>query len=59
VFRSFERFLRPGAVIEVFVTKAGSLGKYTRLRVRRGKVPERVDLCLDAAGVKPISCPAS
>jgi hypothetical protein len=58
VFRSFERFLRPGAVIEVFVTKAGLLGKYTRLRVRRGKVPERVDLCLDAAGVKPISCPA-
>jgi len=57
VFRSFERFLRPGAVIEVFVTKAGSLGKYTRLRVRRGKVPERVDLCLDAAGVKPIACP--
>ena len=59
VFRSFERFLRPGAVIEVFVTKAGSLGKYTRIRVRRGKVPERVDLCLDAAGVKPIACPAS
>lgn len=58
VFRSFERFLRPGAVIEVFVTKAGLLGKYTRLRVRRGKVPERVDLCLDAAGVKPIACPA-
>jgi hypothetical protein len=58
VFRSFDRFLRPGAVIEVFVTKAGSLGKYTRLRVRRGKVPERVDLCLDAGGVKPIACPA-
>ncbi len=59
VFRSFERFLRPGTVVEVFVTKPGTLGKYTRLRVRRGRVPERVDLCLDAAGVKPIVCPAA
>lgn len=58
VFRSFERFLRPGAVIEVFVTKPGALGKYTRIRVRRGRVPERVDLCLNAAGVTPIACPA-
>ncbi len=58
VFRSFDRFLRPGAVIEVFVTKAGALGKYTRLRVRRGRVPERVDLCLDATGVTPIACPS-
>ncbi len=58
VFRSFERFLRPGAVVEVLVTKPGTLGKYMRLRVRRGRVPERVDLCLDAAGVKPMACPA-
>lgn len=59
VFHSFERFLRPGAVVEVFVTKPGTLGKYTRLRVRRGRVPERVDLCLDAAGATPIACPAA
>jgi hypothetical protein len=57
VFRSFEHFLRAGAVIEVFVTKPGTLGKYTRLRVRRGRLPERVDLCLDAAGSTPIACP--
>jgi hypothetical protein len=44
-------------VIEVFVTKPGTLGKYTRLRVRRGRLPERVDLCLDAAGSTPIACP--
>jgi hypothetical protein len=59
VFRSFERFLRPGAVLEIFITKPGTLGKYTRLRVRRGQVPERIDLCLDAGGVKPIACPAA
>jgi hypothetical protein len=58
VFRSFEHFLRAGAVIEVLISKDGEIGKYTRLRVRRGKVPERVDLCLDAGGVKPIACPA-
>jgi hypothetical protein len=59
VFRSFERVLRAGAVVEVFVTKPGELGKYTRLRVRRNKLPERVDECLDAAGVRPIACPAA
>ena len=59
VFRSFERYLPAGSVIEVLVTKAGSRGKFTRLRVRRGKLPERVDLCLDATGVRPIACPAA
>ena len=58
VFGRFERYLRAGAVVEVLVSKAGVIGKYTRLRVRRGKLPERVDLCLDAAGVRPIACPA-
>lgn len=57
-FRSFQRFLRAGAVVEVLVSKPGEIGKYTRLRVRRGRLPERTDLCLDAAGVKPIACPA-
>jgi hypothetical protein len=59
VFGRFERYLRAGAVVEVLVSKSGLIGKWTRLRVRRGKLPERVDLCLDAAGVKPIACPAS
>jgi hypothetical protein len=58
VFGRFQRYLRAGAVVEVLVSKAGLIGKYTRLRVRRGKLPERVDLCLDAAGVRPIACPA-
>jgi hypothetical protein len=58
VFGSFEHFLRAGAVIEVLISKGGEIGKYTRLRVRRGKLPERIDLCLDATGVKPIACPA-
>ncbi len=58
VFRSFERYLHAGAAIEVLVSKAGLIGKYTRLRVRRGRLPERVDQCLAAGGVLPLQCPA-
>jgi hypothetical protein len=57
--RRFERSLRPGAVLEIRVTKSGQIGKFTRFRVRRHKLPTRVDSCLGAAGVKPIVCPSS
>jgi hypothetical protein len=58
-FPAFERFLHTGAVIEVFVSKAGVVGKYTRLRVRRGKLPERVDRCLPLSSLNPLQCPAA
>ncbi len=58
-FPAFERFLHTGAVIEVFVSKAGVVGKYTRLRVRRGKLPERVDSCLALGGLNLLQCPAA
>jgi len=58
-FRSFERYLRAGAVVEVLITKPGTIGKYTRLRIRRGRLPERLDECLDASGARPIACPPS
>ncbi|HEX9481588.1 MAG TPA: hypothetical protein VF927_05770, partial [Solirubrobacteraceae bacterium] len=57
-FPAFERFLHTGAVIEVFVSKAGVVGKYTRLRVRRGKLPERVDSCLALGSLNLLQCPA-
>jgi len=57
-FPSFERYLHVGAVIEVLVWKAGEIGKYTRLRVRRGKLPERLDECLALSGLTPLTCPA-
>ncbi len=59
VFGRFERSLRAGAVLEIRVSKPGQIGKYTRFRVRRGKLPERVDTCLSPAGIKPIVCPSS
>jgi hypothetical protein len=58
-FREFERVLRFGVTLEVLVAKPGEIGKYTRFAIRRGKLPERADKCLDTAGVKPMGCPLS
>jgi len=58
-FRSFQRFLPAGTVLEVRVTKAGKIGAYTRLAIRRHKLPSRLDDCLDQLGVSPIACPSS
>lgn len=58
-FRAFERFLRGGVTLEILVSKPGRIGEYTQFAIRRGKLPERVDMCLDPAGVKPLVCPTS
>ena len=58
-FRTFERALRFGVILEIRVSLPGEIGKYTRLSIGRGKLPQRLDTCLDPAGVKPIACPAS
>jgi hypothetical protein len=58
-FSKFERRLPPGVKLVVLVYKAGEIGKYTRFVVRRGKLPKRVDTCLDPAGAKPIACPST
>jgi hypothetical protein len=58
-FRSFQRFLPAGTVLEVRVTKAGKIGAYTRLAIRRHMLPSRIDDCLDVQGINPIACPSS
>jgi hypothetical protein len=45
-FKSFERFLRSGIVLEVRVTKAGQIGKITRIKIHAGHAPSRADKCL-------------
>jgi PKD repeat protein len=55
--RSLERRLRRGAVIEVFVTSPGRIGKYTRFTIRSNAAPARRDLCLQPGKSKPVSCP--
>lgn len=58
-FRAFERTLPFGVSLEILVSLPGEVGKYTRFSLRRGKLPQRLDTCLDPAGVKPIACPSS
>ena len=53
------RRLRAGAVIEVFVTREGTIGKYTSLRVRRLRPPERTDGCTAPGAVRAQACPAA
>jgi hypothetical protein len=57
--RRLERLLRPGVRIEVFVTKANVIGKYTRFRIRRGKPPARVDRCVRPGSSRPVRCPTT
>jgi hypothetical protein len=54
--RSFERRLRAGTVLRIFVTKAGFVGKYTRFTIRRGKAPQRTDAC-SRPDITSLICP--
>ena len=58
-FRRFERSLPSGVTLEILVSEPGEIGKYTRFMVRRGKLPKRVDMCLEPASRKPLVCPSS
>ncbi|TMK97017.1 MAG: PKD domain-containing protein [Actinobacteria bacterium] len=58
-FRRFERFLPAGLSLEVRVSKAGQIGKDTRVLIRHGKAPRRVDSCLSPVGNAVISCPST
>ena len=50
------RQLRPGAVVQITVSKPGAIGKYMRLRIRRGRSPSRVDRCLAPGSDRPVRC---
>jgi PKD repeat protein len=50
------RMLRSGVLIKIFVTKAGTIGKYTSIKIRGGKSPKRVDRCLLPGSTKPTKC---
>jgi hypothetical protein len=55
-FKTYERFLRAGVRLEVFVTKKGKVGDYTRWTIRRNRAPLRVDRCVSGATLKRVSC---
>ena len=50
------RLLRSGLTIKIFVTKAGTIGKYTSIKIRGGKPPKRVDRCLMPGSTRPTQC---
>jgi PKD repeat protein len=45
-FRSFERFLRAGTRLEIFIVKPKTIGQYTRYTIRAGKGPAALTRCL-------------
>jgi hypothetical protein len=55
--RSLQRRYRPRATIEIRVTQPQKIGKYTRVRTRRGKAPLRIDRCLMPGSTRPVRCP--
>lgn len=56
---SLQRTYRPKATIEIRVTQARKIGKYTRFITRRGKAPLRIDRCLMPGKTKPVTCPTA
>lgn len=57
-FPHFQRALKAGAVLQIRVSKAGEIGKFTSFTIRRNKLPLRVDACLRPASSNPSPCPS-
>jgi hypothetical protein len=55
--RSMERRVAAGAVLQIYVTQAALIGKYTSFAIRRDEAPIRHDRCLMPGGTRPIHCP--
>ena len=57
--RALQRTYRPSATIEIRVTQPQKIGKYTRVKTRRGKAPLRIDRCLMPGKTRPVKCPTA
>ena len=57
-FKTFERKIRAGSSLQVFVVAKGRIGKYSSFKMRRAKGPLRVDRCLVPGKKKPRPCPS-
>ena len=53
-----EGFLPAGTVLQVFIRRPGTLGRYTRFTIRPGRPPRRIDLCLPPEPARPGDCPS-
>ena len=57
--RDLQRRFRAGTVIEISITAENTIGKFTRILIRKGKPPKRTDLCIRHGGRTPFRCPSS
>lgn len=48
--------LRPGATLEVRVTRPDTIGLYTRIAIRAPKKPQLTTRCLQPGSKKPVAC---
>ena len=55
--KSLEKGLRRGTVIVIVIRKGKTIGKYTRLRIREGAPPARIDSCIRPGARGPSACP--
>ena len=55
-FRRAQRRFRAGQVLEIRVTGRNRVGKFTRVRFRRGRAPRRSDSCLRPGTTRPSPC---
>jgi hypothetical protein len=55
--RSLERFHPADTRVEIRVTSAGLIGKYTRIIIRAKRPPTRRDRCLMPGSAAPVRCP--
>jgi hypothetical protein len=55
--RAFQRSYRAGTRIVIRVTSTRRIGKYTRIRIRKGRKPARVDRCVMPGSAVPVRCP--
>ena len=58
-FPALQRSFRVGTELEVRIVAAGAIGKFVRIRVRRGRGPARIDRCLFPGDPRPRACPAA
>jgi len=58
--RPFEAILRAGVKLKIFVRRRGNwIGKYTVIKIHRGKAPTRADRCLYPGRSRPAACPSA
>ena len=56
-FGVLERRLLAGVVLEVFVRSGDRIGKFTRFKIRRNRIPKRTDACLRPGTMRRTACP--